>query len=109
MLVKMINKFRRKQMPGMTRSSLTIGIDVAFSPHRDLGNDPNSQNILAVVNRKDSCSGMELWIALKEITSDECPTARSFLGSWLPQREGQWCSHQRSGTEQLRAKDLSLV
>ena len=61
-LVKVINKFMHQQLPDMRWSSFSISWDIAFAPHRDLGNAEGSQNALVVLSHKGMCKGGDLWI-----------------------------------------------
>ena len=61
-LVALINRFMKQEMPTATWSSFSVSRDVTFTPHRDLHNEPGSQNILVVLNHKGQCKGGSLWI-----------------------------------------------
>ena len=61
-LVTLINRFMKQELPTATWSSFSVSRDVTFTPHRDLHNEPGSQNILVVLNHKGQCKGGSLWI-----------------------------------------------
>ena len=61
-LVALINRFMKQELPTATWSSFSVSRDVTFTPHRDLHNEPGSQNILVVLNHKGQCKGGSLWI-----------------------------------------------
>ncbi|CAE7437089.1 RE1 [Symbiodinium sp. CCMP2592] len=65
-LVALINRFMKQEMPGATWTSFTVSKDVTFTPHKDTHNDPNSQNVLVVLNHKGQCNGGNLWIEHKD-------------------------------------------
>ena len=61
-LVALINRFMKQELPTATWSSFSVSRDVTFTQHRDLHNEPGSQNILVVLNHKGQCKGGSLWI-----------------------------------------------
>ena len=62
LLTRLVNRFMQQENPGMSWSSFTISKDITFAPHRDLGNESDTQNILVVLNHQRSCRGGELWV-----------------------------------------------
>ncbi|CAE7548918.1 RE1 [Symbiodinium sp. CCMP2592] len=62
LLTRLVNRFMQQENPGMSWSSFTISKDITFAPHRDLGNENDTQNILVVLNHQRSCRGGELWV-----------------------------------------------
>ncbi|CAE7837310.1 unnamed protein product [Symbiodinium sp. CCMP2592] len=61
-LVALINRFMQQEMPTASWSSFTISQDVTFTPHKDTHNEPDSLNVLVVLNHKGQCKGGSLWI-----------------------------------------------
>ncbi|CAE7365731.1 unnamed protein product, partial [Symbiodinium sp. CCMP2592] len=61
-LVALINRFMQQEMPAASWSSFTISQDVTFTPHKDTHNEPDSLNVLVVLNHKGQCKGGSLWI-----------------------------------------------
>ncbi|CAE7816426.1 unnamed protein product [Symbiodinium sp. CCMP2592] len=61
-LVALINRFMQQEMPATSWSSFTISQDVTFTPHKDTHNEPDSLNVLVVLNHMGQCKGGNLWI-----------------------------------------------
>ncbi|CAE7683986.1 unnamed protein product [Symbiodinium sp. CCMP2592] len=82
-LVAVINRFMKQEMPGATWTSFTASKDVTFTPHKDTHNDPNSQNVLVVLNHKGQCNGGNLWIEHKEGPTTDTTTGSGSFGEHM--------------------------
>ena len=108
-LVTLINRFMKQELPTATWSSFSVSRDVTFTPHRDLHNEPGSQNILVVLNHKGQCKGGSLWIEHED--GDQVRQVKpdlSLNGVVLPVLRHPVQFNQQSGMEQHRGRAVEL-
>ena len=64
--MKLVNQFLRQDAPGVTWTSFVLSKNVAFNPHKDVHNEPGSQNLLVVLSHRGMCKGGDLWLEQPE-------------------------------------------